>query len=66
MAFGRRNDEEIKTAETKIWECKSDECNCWLRDDFKSEEIPTCPICKSEMESTTKVLQVVENTTKKF
>ncbi|WP_175428305.1 cold-shock protein [Bacillus solimangrovi] len=61
MAFGRKNQEEIKTEETKIWECTSNECNCWVRDNFKSEEIPSCPICHSEMQMTTKELQVVEN-----
>lgn len=61
MAFGRKPPEEIVTAETKIWECTSENCNCWIRDNFKSTSIPTCPICKSEMEQKTKVLEVVNN-----
>lgn len=61
LAFGRKNVEEVVTEETKIWVCKSDECNCWVRDNFKTNDVPTCPICDSEMEQTTKVLQVVEN-----
>ena len=61
MAFGRKNKEEIKTAETKIWVCKGEECNCWMRDNFKTEEVPTCPICGNDMKSTTEVLQVVDN-----
>jgi Cold-inducible protein YdjO len=61
MGFGRRNPEEIVTEETKIWVCKSDDCNCWVRDNFKSSEEPTCPICNSEMEQTTKVLEVINN-----
>ncbi|PLR98828.1 cold-shock protein [Bacillus sp. T33-2] len=61
MAFGRKLPEEIVTAETKIWVCTSNDCNCWVRDNFKSSETPSCPICKSEMEQTTKVLEVVNN-----
>ncbi|MBD1381297.1 cold-shock protein [Metabacillus arenae] len=61
MAFGRKPEEEIVTEETKVWECSADDCNCWVRDNFKSSETPLCPICKSEMTSTTKVLQVVNN-----
>ncbi|MDP4105395.1 MAG: cold-inducible protein YdjO-related protein, partial [Bacillota bacterium] len=49
MAFGRRNEEEVKLEETKIWVCNSDKCNCWIRDNFKSSDVPLCPICKSEM-----------------
>ncbi|HAQ06854.1 MAG TPA: cold-shock protein [Bacillus bacterium] len=61
MAFGRKPPEEIITAETKIWECTSEDCKCWVRDNFKSSSVPACPICKSDMEQTTKVLEVVNN-----
>ena len=61
MAFGRKPPEEIVTAETKIWVCTSDQCNCWVRDNFKSSSTPACPICKSPMEETTKELEVVNN-----
>lgn len=61
MGFGRRNQEEVVKEETKVWVCKSDDCNCWVRDNFKSSETPTCPLCKSEMEPTTKVLEVINN-----
>lgn len=61
MSYFRKNQEEIKEEETKIWSCTDDECKCWVRDNFKSEETPLCPICESEMESSTKVLQVVNN-----
>ncbi|MEH7075380.1 cold-shock protein [Neobacillus drentensis] len=66
MAFGRKNDEEIKLEETKIWVCSSDTCKCWVRDNFKSTEEPLCPICKSEMSLTTKELQVIHNHSKNF
>jgi hypothetical protein len=63
MAFGRRNqvEEEIKTEETKIWCCTSEDCNGWIRDNFKSSDSPECPLCKSEMVSSSKELQVLEN-----
>lgn len=61
MGFGRKNMEEIKVEEVKIWECASESCNCWVRDNFKSSQVPLCPICKSEMKETTKELQVVNN-----
>ncbi|MCH1624692.1 cold-shock protein [Fredinandcohnia quinoae] len=66
MAFGRKPVEEIVTEETKIWVCTSDDCNCWLRDNFKSTEIPICPICGSSMEQSTKELQVVDNHCKSY
>lgn len=63
MGFGRRNQEEVVTEETKIWVCTSSNCKCWVRDNFKSSDsdIPTCPICKSEMKQTTRVLEVINN-----
>ncbi|CAM3741459.1 cold-shock protein [Mesobacillus zeae] len=61
MAFGRRLPEEIVTAETKVWVCTSEDCSCWVRDNFKSSEIPVCPICSSPMEQETRVLEVVNN-----
>lgn len=61
MGFGRRNQEEVVTEETKIWECTSNDCNCWVRDNFKSSEVPTCPLCKSEMKQATRVLEVINN-----
>lgn len=61
MGFGRKNNEEVVTEEVKVWECSSDSCKCWLRDNFKSSETPKCPMCNSEMISTTRMLQVVNN-----
>lgn len=66
MAFGKRNQEEIKKSDLKIWECSSEGCKVWIRDNFKSEETPTCPVCKSEMESTVKELQIVDNNSAKW
>ncbi|WP_211274884.1 cold-shock protein [Bacillus marinisedimentorum] len=66
MAFNKRQEEEIKMEEVKIWECTSDDCNIWLRDNFKSEETPVCPVCNSKMESTIKELRVIHNSSSKW
>ncbi|KEZ50383.1 MULTISPECIES: cold-inducible protein YdjO-related protein [Metabacillus] len=59
----RKKPEEIITEETKVWICTSDSCKGWVRDNFKSSEseIPVCPLCKSEMKSSTKELEVINN-----
>ncbi|MCG1023095.1 cold-inducible protein YdjO-related protein [Sutcliffiella horikoshii] len=63
MAFGRREVEEIVTEETKVWVCESEDCNGWMRDNFKNSEseVPTCPLCQSGMTQSTKVLAVINN-----
>ncbi|KGX91987.1 cold-shock protein [Pontibacillus halophilus JSM 076056 = DSM 19796] len=61
MAFGKKNTEEVKREDLKIWECVSEDCNAWMRDNFKTQEQPTCPICGSDMSTSVKELQVVEN-----
>ncbi|WP_223701989.1 cold-shock protein [Sutcliffiella deserti] len=61
MAFGRREVEEVVTDETKIWECEAEDCNGWMRDNFKSSETPSCPLCKCGMKQSTKVIAVVNN-----
>ncbi|PLR78408.1 cold-shock protein [Bacillus sp. V3-13] len=66
MAFGRKKDIEVVTEETKIWECTSNGCNAWVRDNFKSSETPLCPICNSEMSQGTKLLQVIVNSSPKY
>ncbi|WP_409270343.1 cold-shock protein [Neobacillus sp. SCS-31] len=66
MAFGRRNTEEVVMEETDIWECTAEGCKAWIRDNFKSEDVPECPICSSAMHKTTRELQVVANTSKRY
>lgn len=59
----RKKPEDIVTEETKVWICTSEECKGWVRDNFKSSEseTPICPLCKSEMKASTKVLEVINN-----
>ncbi|OCA90805.1 cold-shock protein [Bacillus sp. FJAT-27225] len=66
MAFGRRNVEEVVLEATEVWECTADGCKAWIRDNFKSEDVPQCPICKSEMRRATREIQAVANTSKRY
>lgn len=62
MGFGRKQSEDVVIEQVIVWECSSSDCNCWIRDNFKSSEEPTCPRCKSSMVKTERELQVVKNT----
>ncbi|WP_455663133.1 cold-shock protein [Pradoshia sp.] len=59
--YNRKNVEEVIPEETKVWECTSDDCNAWVRDNFKSTETPSCPLCSSDMAEGTKMLQAINN-----
>lgn len=63
MAFGRKMVEEVEQKETKVWECSSDSCNGWVRDNFRDDdqEVVTCPLCKSEMKEGIRVIPVIVN-----
>ena len=53
--------EEVVLEETKVWECVSDSCNGWIRDNFTSSDEHKCPLCGSEMMVGTKMLQAINN-----
>ncbi|CAH0347154.1 MULTISPECIES: cold-inducible protein YdjO-related protein [unclassified Bacillus (in: firmicutes)] len=59
--YRRNNEEEIPPEETKVWECTSETCNGWIRDNFTFSDEPSCPLCKSEMKEATKMLQAINN-----
>ncbi|RSK26666.1 cold-shock protein [Bacillus sp. HMF5848] len=61
MAFGRRFVEEVPVEETKIWQCTSEDCNGWVRDNFRGSKEASCPLCNSPMEEGYKELAVVQN-----
>ncbi|WP_333485676.1 cold-inducible protein YdjO-related protein [Paenibacillus sp. SYP-B4298] len=44
-----------------MWTCSSDNCSCWMRNDFSFESQPLCPICQSEMNEGTKLLPVLRS-----
>ncbi|MED4601600.1 cold-inducible protein YdjO-related protein [Paenibacillus validus] len=35
--------------ELRIWKCEDTNCNAWVREEFVHEESPGCPLCKSPM-----------------
>lgn len=59
----QRKAAEVTVEETKVWVCTSDECNGWVRDNFRSEknETAVCPLCKSDMKEEKKELPVLTN-----
>ncbi|PLS17156.1 cold-shock protein [Bacillus sp. M6-12] len=59
--YNRKNVEEVPPEETKVWECTSDTCKGWVRDNFRTEGSLTCPLCGSEMTASTKMLQAINN-----
>ncbi len=59
--FHRKVVEEVIPVETVVWDCSSDSCITWVRDNFKNAETPSCPVCKSDMVQSTRLLPAVEN-----
>lgn len=59
--YKRNNTEEVIPEETKVWDCTSEDCKGWIRDNFTSSEVPSCPLCGSEMVLGTKMLQAINN-----
>jgi len=59
--FHRKVVPEVVPEETVVWNCTSDACIAWVRDNFKEADTPACPICSSNMEQTTRMLPAVEN-----
>ncbi|MED4400154.1 cold-inducible protein YdjO-related protein [Metabacillus fastidiosus] len=45
----------------KIWKCASDTCKGWMRDNFKSDDEPSCPLCGHAMMESERTLPVIEN-----
>ncbi|ASN07320.1 cold-shock protein [Virgibacillus necropolis] len=56
MSFSRGPKEPLPEVETKVWTCSSEECQGWMRESFSFEEEPKCPLCKSSMETETRML----------
>ncbi|CAG7623678.1 hypothetical protein PAESOLCIP111_02549 [Paenibacillus solanacearum] len=40
---------EQPTQNIRIWECVEKECIAWVREEFVTEAVPACPLCKSAM-----------------
>ncbi|MFJ7638012.1 cold-shock protein [Peribacillus sp. NPDC097264] len=59
--YRRNNTEEIIPEETKVWECTSEDCKGWIRDNFTSNDEHLCPLCGSKMKQGTRMLQAINN-----
>jgi hypothetical protein len=62
--FPKKVVEEIPEEDTSIWSCSNDDCFGWMRDDFSFENVPTCPLCHSEMSQNIRLLPILVNNTK--
>ena len=64
--YRRNNMEEVVLEETKVWECASDACKGWIRDNFTSNDEHKCPLCGSEMIAGTKCFKplIIQDTIK--
>ena len=59
--YRRKNMEEVVLEEIKVWECVSESCNGWIRDNFTNSDEHTCPLCGSGMKAGTRMLQAINN-----
>jgi hypothetical protein len=63
--FAKRTTEIIPEEATSIWACSNENCSGWMRDNFSFKNVPTCPVCKSEMVLGEKMLPFLHNNNKK-
>lgn len=63
MYFSKKNMEPVLEEQTTVWNCTTDNCSCWMRENFSFEESPICPVCKSSMVRGTKMLPSLVNNT---
>lgn len=59
MKYSKKPKEPVPEEETRIWRCTRAECQGWMRENFSFAEVPACPLCKSEMTRTTKMLPAI-------
>ncbi|MFC5450797.1 cold-shock protein [Paenibacillus aestuarii] len=62
MYFSKKTLEPVQEEETSIWSCSTEQCTCWMRDNFSFNESPVCPICNSTMVKDTRMLPALTNT----
>ncbi|WNQ10987.1 cold-shock protein [Paenibacillus aurantius] len=51
--------ENLPEEMTIIWSCVEEECKSWIRDSFSFKEQPVCPLCKTSMISSVKILPIL-------
>ncbi|WNR43315.1 cold-inducible protein YdjO-related protein [Paenibacillus roseipurpureus] len=42
-------EQKPEVEQIEIWKCKGTECKAWVRKEFVTEAVPTCPLCKNAM-----------------
>ncbi|TXK74808.1 cold-shock protein [Paenibacillus sp. N3.4] len=62
MYFSKKSLEPVPEEQTSIWTCSTEQCSCWMRDNFSFDESPVCPICQSSMVKDLKMLPTLSNT----
>ncbi|UJF32919.1 cold-shock protein [Paenibacillus hexagrammi] len=62
MYFSKKTIEPVPEEETAVWTCSTEQCSCWMRDNFSFDESPVCPICSATMVKDTRLLPALSNT----
>jgi len=60
MPFSRGPKEPVSEVETKVWACRSETCNGWMRASYSFNEQPECPLCQSSMKEEIRTLPELE------
>lgn len=42
-------EQKPEVEQIEIWKCKEAECKAWVRKEFVTEALPSCPLCKNPM-----------------
>ncbi|MBP1963617.1 cold-inducible protein YdjO-related protein [Paenibacillus aceris] len=42
-------EQKPEVEQIEIWKCKEADCKAWVRKEFVTEALPTCPLCKNPM-----------------
>lgn len=59
--YNNKREEPLPSEDIETWECVDEGCNGWMRKDFATGDSPSCPFCKSEMESGTRYINFLKN-----
>ncbi|BFT70364.1 MULTISPECIES: cold-inducible protein YdjO-related protein [Paenibacillus] len=42
-------EQKPEVEQIEIWKCKEADCKAWVRKEFVTEALPSCPLCKNPM-----------------
>ena len=60
MFFNKKKEQEEKVYEVKnieVWQCT--QCVGWMQKEFSLSETPMCPLCSSNMQSSSREMNVI-------